>query len=72
MNGMNVSSSRPPEAVLDQLATAHGDMPPQLKKAATWVLENAGSISVSSVREIAEAADVKPNTLVRMARAIGF
>ena len=47
-------------------------MPPQLKKAATWVLENAGSISVSSVREIAEAADVKPNTLVRMARAIGF
>ena len=72
MNGMNVSSSRPPEAVLDQLAAAHGDMPPQLKKAATWVLENAGSISVSSVREIAEAADVKPNTLVRMARAIGF
>ena len=36
MNGMNVSSSRPPEAVLDQLAAAHGDMPPQLKKAATW------------------------------------
>ena len=61
-----------PKRCLTSWPTAHGDMPPQLKKAATWVLENAGSISVSSVREIAEAADVKPNTLVRMARAIGF
>lgn len=72
MNGINVSSPSDPEAVLDRLAQAHADLPPQLKKAATWVLENAASVSVSSVREIAEAADVKPNTLVRMARAIGF
>jgi len=72
MNGINVSSSSSPEAVLDRLAEAHADLPPQLKKAATWVLENAASVSVSSVREIAEAAEVKPNTLVRMARAIGF
>ena len=72
MNGMNVSLPAQPEAALDRLAAAHPDLPPQLKKAATWVLENPASISVSSVREIAEAAQVKPNTLVRMARAIGF
>jgi len=72
MNGMNVSPPALPEAALDRLAAACPDLPPQLKKAATWVLENPASISVSSVREIAEAAQVKPNTLVRMARAIGF
>jgi DNA-binding MurR/RpiR family transcriptional regulator len=77
MNGTNVSSpdvraALASEAALAQLAAAHSELPPQLKKAATWVLENAASISVSSVREIAEAAGVKPNTLVRMARTIGF
>ena len=77
MNGMTVSSPSTiadlaPETALAQLASVHADLPPQLKKAATWVLENAASISVSSVREIADAAEVKPNTLVRMARAAGF
>jgi len=29
-------------------------------------------VGVSSIREIAEAADVKPNTFVRLARSVGF
>ncbi|MFK7945651.1 MAG: MurR/RpiR family transcriptional regulator [Paracoccaceae bacterium] len=45
---------------------------PELRKAAVWVLENPGAVAISSVRQIAEAAGVKPNTLVRMARAVGF
>ena len=61
-----------PAAALARLAQVHADLPPQLKRAATWVLEHSASVSVSSVREIAEAAGVKPNTLVRMARAAGF
>ena len=61
-----------PEAVLDRLAAAQGDMPPQLRRAATFLLENAAAISVSSMRQLADAAGVKPNTLVRMARALGF
>jgi DNA-binding MurR/RpiR family transcriptional regulator len=36
------------------------------------VLENPRDVGVSTVREIAEAANVKPNTVVRMARQVGF
>ena len=47
-------------------------MSPQLRKAAQHVLDNANDVGLSSIREIAEAAAVKPNTFVRMARAVGF
>ena len=47
-------------------------MSPQLRKAAEYVIDNANDVGLSSIREIAEAAAVKPNTLVRMARAVGF
>lgn len=59
-------------AVLDLLAKSLGALTPELRKAATHVLEHSNLISVSSIREMAEQANVKPNTLVRMARAIGF
>ncbi len=67
MNGTNVSS-----AVLDRLTEDLPDLSPEARKAATYVLENPLDVGVSTVREIAAAANVKPNTLVRMARALGF
>jgi len=36
------------------------------------VLETPASVGISTVHEIAEAARVKPNTVVRMARQVGF
>jgi DNA-binding MurR/RpiR family transcriptional regulator len=45
---------------------------PEAQKAARYVLENPADVGVSTVREIAEAAAVKPNTVVRMARQVGF
>jgi DNA-binding MurR/RpiR family transcriptional regulator len=36
------------------------------------VLENPNDVGVSSMREIAEPRNVKPNTFVRMARTVGF
>ena len=36
------------------------------------MLENPRDVGVSTVREIAKAADVNPNTMVRMARQVGF
>lgn len=60
------------QAVLDALAGQLDDMTPELRKAAAFVLENPNEVSVSSIREIAEAANVKPNTFVRMARSVGF
>ena len=67
MNGTNVSN-----AILGRLADELPELTPEARKAATYVLENPRDVGVSTVREIAEAANVKPNTVVRMARQVGF
>lgn len=74
MNNTNVpiTPSPAPQAVLDALAGQLDEMTPELRKAAAFVLENPNEVGVSSIREIAEAANVKPNTFVRMARTVGF
>jgi len=67
MNGTNVSSQ-----VLNRLSEEWDALTPEAQKAARYVLENPNDVGVSTVREIAEAANVKPNTFVRMARQVGF
>ena len=67
MNGTSVSCQ-----VLDRLSTEWDALTPEAQKAARYVLENPQDVGVSTVREIAEAAKVKPNTFVRMARQVGF
>ncbi|MEM9061915.1 MAG: MurR/RpiR family transcriptional regulator [Pseudomonadota bacterium] len=67
MNGTNVSS-----LVLERLSDEWEDLTPEAQKAARYVLENPQDVGVSTVREIADAANVKPNTFVRMARQVGF
>lgn len=58
--------------VLNRLTDAWEALTPEAQKAARYVLENPQDVGVSTVREIAEAASVKPNTVVRLARQIGF
>ncbi len=58
--------------MLDLVAGKLSQMTPQLQKAASWLLENPTDISISSINELARAAGVKPNTLVRLARTCGF
>jgi len=60
------------EEILAALTAELDTLTPELRKAASYVLENPNDVSVSSIREIAGAARVKPNTLVRMARNFGF
>lgn len=74
MNDMNVPKSdlKPPQEVLDELASELEELTPELRKAASYVLENPNDVGVSSIREIADAAGVKPNTFVRMARSVGY
>ncbi|MEL6118073.1 MAG: MurR/RpiR family transcriptional regulator [Pseudomonadota bacterium] len=67
MNDTNVQLS-----VLDRLTQEWDALTPEAQKAARYVLENPADVGVSTVREIAEAAQVKPNTFVRMARQVGF
>ena len=74
MNDINVPKAdlKAPQEVLDELAIELEELTPELKKAASYVLENPNDVGVSSIREIADAAGVKPNTFVRMARSVGF
>lgn len=58
--------------ILDAMARAYEGLTPQLQVAARYVMDHATEVAVSSMRQIAEDADVKPNTLVRLARALGF
>ncbi len=67
MNYTNVSSD-----ALARLADEWDALTPETQKAARYVLDNPQDVGVSTVREIARAADVKPNTLVRMAQQVGF
>ena len=61
-----------PVRVLQDLTESLPKLTPELQKTAAYVLENPNEIGVSSIREIAAKAKVKPNSLVRMARRIGF
>lgn len=58
--------------VLSRLGTALPELSPQLALAAQYLLDNPAEIAVSTTREIADAAQVTANTVVRLARAIGF
>ncbi len=67
MNVTNVSNE-----VLGRLSGDWEKLTPEAQKAARYVLENPSEVGVSTVRDIAKAAKVKPNTVVRMARQVGF
>lgn len=69
---MNVPSTMPAPEVLALVSNKLVDLTPQLHKAASWLLENPTDIGISSINELAKAANVKPNTLVRLARSCGF
>ena len=61
MNDTNVSTN-----VLERLADEFSELTPEARKAAAYVLENPLDVGVLTVREIAEAAKVNPNTVVRI------
>ncbi|MEO1563571.1 MAG: MurR/RpiR family transcriptional regulator [Pseudomonadota bacterium] len=72
MNDISVPSFESAEEVLGHLTDKLGGLSPELRKAASYILENPTAVSLSSLRELGDAADVKPNSFVRMARQVGF
>ena len=60
------------EQVLSSLKAGLESFTPQERKAAAYVIDNSQMVGVSSIRDLAKNADVKPNTFVRLARAIGL
>ncbi len=61
-----------PDAIIERLQSTYGGMAPRVRQAARYLLDNPNEIGVSSMRQIAQEAAVPPNTLVRMAKALGF
>lgn len=72
MNDQIVPKSKTPEQVLDRLQVLLPDLTPELKKAAGCLLEDQQMIGVYSARHMAKRAEVKPNTMVRLAKELGF
>ncbi|MDX1401066.1 MAG: MurR/RpiR family transcriptional regulator [Kiloniellales bacterium] len=60
------------DEILTQLTQNYEELSPQLRRAADFVLNNPNEVGVNSMRQLALAAEIKPNTLVRMAKALGF
>lgn len=56
----------------DKLAALASDGAPRVAELAGWVLERPEKVAFSSVRELAVSADASANTVVRLARALGF
>lgn len=58
--------------LLERMGAKLENLTPEIRKAAVFIIENPNQIGVSSIRQIAGSAGVKPNTLVRLARQLGF
>ena len=56
MNDINVPNpyAIAPGEILDRLTAELGELTPELRKAAAYVLENPNDVGVSSIREMAE------------------
>ena len=60
------------DTLLEHMSTVIADMAPQVRKATAFVLDHPDEVGFATVRELAGQAGVHPNTLVRMARVVGF
>lgn len=65
-------ASASPEALIAHMQAELASLSPRIRVAARYLLDNPNEIAVSSMRQVAQAADVPPNTLVRLAQALGF
>ena len=69
--GINTSPDHA-QAVLSLLTERFEELSPQLQVAARFIIDQPREVGVQSMRSLAAQADVHPNTLVRLAQAIGF
>ncbi len=60
------------EAVQDRLTRVQVDLPPQLRRAAAYLLENPGDVATLSMRKVAANAQVPLPNFDRLAKEIGF
>ncbi len=54
------------------LAESFSDLTPELQKAAKFMLENPEEVGLNSMRKVAQEAGVKPATVSRLSKTLGF
>lgn len=59
-------------ALSEVLTKQLGDMPPQLRKAALFIISHPEDVALSSMRKIARLAGVSHSTMVRLAGWLGY
>src|SRR5690348_10793650 len=61
-----------PDRLISELQSAIASMSPRIKVAARYLLDHPSEIALTSMRRLAQSANVPPNTLVRLAQSLGF
>src|SRR5262245_6328017 len=69
-NGRAADAS--PDLIIAELQRALSSLSPRIRVAARYLLDHPAEIALSSMRQLAQSAKVPPNTLVRLAQALGF
>ena len=72
MTSENPSGRSASDKILADLQQVYPNLSPQLRRAAHYLIERPDEIAFTSMRQLAERADVQPATMVRLAQAIGF
>jgi len=61
-----------PPLILQRLQGLLDQLPPELRRAAHWVVDHPAEVSLWSMRRQAQALGVAPATMLRLARAAGY
>ena len=65
-------SSKAIDKLRAEIVRRHDRFSPRLKQVARFVLENPNDMGFESLSDIAVRCDVRPSTIVRFAKALGF
>ena len=60
------------EQVIERLLAVFDELPGQLQLCARYIIDHPHEVGLQSMRTLAQAADVHPNSFVRLARQLGF
>lgn len=58
--------------IRERLLPLAGSAPPRLRALAAWLIDRPEELAFNSVRSLADLAGTNPNTVVRLAQALGF
>ena len=70
--GTHTSEIHSSAQLLNLLRDVYGSLSPQLRRGAKYILERPDEVAFTSMRQLAQRADVQPATMVRLAQKLGL